>query len=81
MIDVMGATSSNLNPYLQGRVTIESVELAYSAISLDRCSPGDEYNPVMAGLYAQPVWVFKGYFEDGRRFEIQVQALPDEYLK
>jgi hypothetical protein len=25
--------------------------------------------------------VFKGRFEDGRRFEIQVQALPDVYLK
>jgi hypothetical protein len=26
------------------------------------------------------MWVFTGHFDDGRRFEIRVQALPDEYL-
>jgi hypothetical protein len=32
-------------------------------------------------LYVQPMWVFNGHFDDGRRVIIQVQALPDEYLK
>jgi hypothetical protein len=31
-------------------------------------------------LYVQPMWVFTGHFDDGRRFIIQVQALPSEYL-
>jgi hypothetical protein len=34
----------------------------------------------MPWLYVQPIWRFSGVFEDGRPFEVQVQALPDEYL-
>jgi hypothetical protein len=67
---------------LEGHATVENIELAYFAISLDRCTASDESDPTLAPwLYVQPVWVFSGTFDDGRRFEIRVQALPDEYLK
>jgi hypothetical protein len=67
---------------LQGQVTIDKIELAYSAISTENCSAAVAENPdVAAQLTVQPIWRFSGQFEDGRRIEIQVQALPDEYLK
>jgi hypothetical protein len=67
---------------LTGQVTIDNVELAYSAISTNRCSAALAENPdVAAQLIVQPIWRFSGQFEDGRRIEIQIQALPDEYLK
>ena len=67
---------------LTGQVTIDSIELAYASISLERCSPAVlEYPEILDWLIVQPVWVFKGIFDDGRRMEIQVQALPDPYLK
>ena len=74
----------NPNPgaALQGTVTIDAIELAYDAVNLDRCQPSAADDPNMAPwLYVQPMWVFNGHFEDGRRFIAQVQALPDEYLK
>ena len=67
---------------MAGQVQIESVELAYAAISLERCTPASQLYPELdEWLVVQPVWIFKGSFEDGRLMEIQVQALPDEYLK
>ncbi len=65
---------------LQGMATVESIELAYMAVSLDNCTPAANETPLEAGLYVQPMWVFKGHFEDGRRFEIRIQALPEAYL-
>jgi hypothetical protein len=66
---------------LTGRVTIEHIELAYNAVSLDHCLPAGLQDELQAPyLYVQPMWVFTGHFDDGRRFEIRVQALPDEYL-
>jgi hypothetical protein len=64
---------------VQGQVSIEQVELVYLAYALAGC-PAEvaNYNPEM--LYVQAVWRFSGYFEDGRRFEVLVQALPDAYL-
>jgi hypothetical protein len=74
--------SSNPGVVLQGNVTIDSIELAYDAINLDRCQASAAEDPNMAPwLKVQPMWVFNGHFEDGRRFIAQVQALPDEYLK
>jgi hypothetical protein len=74
--------SSNPGAVLQGTVTIDSIELAYDAINLDRCQANAADDPNMSPwLYVQPMWVFNGHFEDGRRVFIQVQALPDEYLK
>ena len=74
--------SSNPGAVLQGTVTIDTIELAYDAINLDRCLPSAADDPNVAPwLYVQPMWVFNGHFEDGRRFIAQVQALPDEYLK
>jgi hypothetical protein len=74
--------SANPGAVLQGTVTIDYVELAYDAVNLDRCQPSAASDPNMAPwLYVQPMWVFTGHFEDGRRFIAQVQALPDEYLK
>lgn len=64
---------------LQGRVSIEKIELVYLAYSIAGC-PVDSagYNPDM--LYVQPAWRYTGLFEDGRRFEVVIQALPDMYL-
>lgn len=74
--------SSNPGAVLQGTVTIDSVELAYDAVNLDRCQPSAADDPTLAPwLYVQPMWVFNGHFDDGRRFIAQVQALPDEYLR
>jgi hypothetical protein len=67
---------------LEGTVTIDQVELVYSAVSLRHCTADLADNPeVVPYLYVQPVWRFRGAFEDGRRFEVQIQALPDEYLR
>jgi hypothetical protein len=64
-----------------GLVTIEKIELAYDSIATDRCPPGASNNPLLAQfLVVQPVWVFSGHTEDGRLFEVVIQALPDEYL-
>ncbi len=74
--------SSNPGAVLQGTVTIDNVELAYDATNLDRCQASAGSDPNLAPwLYVQPMWVFTGHFEDGRRFIAQVQALPDEYLQ
>lgn len=67
---------------LTGHVTIENVELMYAAATLTRCTPEISNNPdYQYSLYAQPVWRFTGHFDDGRLFEVQIQALPDEYLR
>lgn len=60
-----------------GSVILEKIELAYRANDL-RFGP---YDPSNGPLYIQPVWRFYGHYTDGREFEIQVQALRDEYLK
>jgi hypothetical protein len=74
--------SSNPGAVLQGAVTIDKVELEYDAINLDRCQASAADDPNMIPwLYVQPMWVFNGHFDDGRRVILQVQALPDEYLK
>lgn len=67
---------------LAGTVTIDNIELVYSAISLRHCTADQAGDPEVAPYLAvQPVWRFRGTFEDGRLFEIQVQALPDEFLR
>ena len=74
--------STNPGAVLQGTVTIDKVELAYDAINLDRCPPAAATDPtIVPWLYVQPMWVFTGHFDDGRRFITQVQALPDGYLQ
>jgi hypothetical protein len=74
--------STNPGAVLQGTVTIDKIELAYDSINLDRCPPSAATDPNMTPwLYVQPMWVFTGHFDDGRRFVAQVQALPDEYLQ
>jgi hypothetical protein len=74
--------STNPGAVLQGQVTIDKVELAYDAINLDRCQASAAEDPNMSPwLVVQPMWVFNGHFDDGRRFIVQVQALPGEYLK
>jgi hypothetical protein len=64
---------------VQGQVRIDQIELVYLAYSLAGC-PADaaSYNTDM--LYVQPVWRFRGTFDDGRRFEVLVQALTDSNL-
>jgi len=66
---------------IQGNTTVDQVELVYAAAFLERCSNLATTNPADAPwLVVQPVWRFTGRLDDGRVFEIQVQALPDEYL-
>ena len=73
--------SSNPGAVLQGQITIDKVELAYDSINLDRCQASAAQDPNMSSwLVVQPMWVYTGHFDDGRRFIVQVQALPDEYL-
>ncbi len=68
--------------FLTGHVTIENVELMYAAATLTQCNPLVSNDPAYAyTLVAQPVWRFTGHFDDGRIFEVQIQALPDEYLQ
>jgi hypothetical protein len=72
----------NPGAILQGQVTIDDIQLAYDAINLDRCQASFADDPNNAAwLYDQPMWVFNSHFDDGRRFFLHVQALPDEYLK
>jgi Putative zinc-finger len=69
---------------LSGRARAEKVELVYATASMAGCRGGNptESNPELAPyLYVQPVWRFTGSFEDGRTFEIQIQALDEAYLK
>ena len=67
---------------IQGNATVDKVELVYATASLVRCANLAAMNPGEAPwLVVQPVWRFTGHLDDGRVFEIQVQALPDEYLK
>jgi hypothetical protein len=69
---------------LQGLATVEKVELVYATAFLYGCrgsvfSEADlEQSP---WRIVQPVWRFTGSFQDGRTFEIQIQALADQYLK
>jgi len=74
--------SSNPGAVLHGQITIDKVELAYDAINLDRCQATAAQDPNLSSwLVVQPTWVYTGHFDDGRRFIVQVQALPDEYLQ
>jgi hypothetical protein len=69
---------------LQGLARVEKVELVYATASLANCRGMGltESDPVLAPwLIVQPVWRFTGSFEDGRTFEIQVQALVEDYLR
>jgi hypothetical protein len=72
------------NAALQGLARVEKVELVYATASLTGCRGMGltESDPQVAPwLIVQPVWRFSGTFEDGRTFEIQVQALAEEYLR
>jgi hypothetical protein len=69
---------------LQGLGKVEKVELVYATASLAGCRGMSltESDPQLAPwLTVQPVWRFTGSFEDGRTFEIQIQALDEAYLK
>jgi hypothetical protein len=64
---------------LEGNVTIDQAELVYLAYSLAYCPEGfGTSNP--EAMYLQPVWRFRGTFENGRQFEVLVQALTDADL-
>ena len=67
---------------MAGQVTIDSIELAYTSITMENCLSSHNTDPNMLPfLTVQPVWVFTGHFDDGRIIVIQVQALPEEYLQ
>jgi len=63
---------------------VEKAELVYATASLAGCRGMSltESDPKLAPwLTVQPVWRFTGSFDDGRTFEIQIQALDEAYLK
>jgi hypothetical protein len=63
---------------------VEKVELVYTTASLMGCRGMGftENDPQVAPwTIVQPVWRFTGTFENGRPFEIQIQALAEEYLR
>jgi hypothetical protein len=81
VVDTSMMGGGDQSQYLVGEVTIESVELAYRSISLQRCTSAFvSFADAEQFLTLQPMWVFKGHFADGRQFELHVQALPDEFL-
>jgi hypothetical protein len=81
VMDGLTASAPDLST-LEGTVTINEIELVYSAISLRHCIAAQASNPDLPPyLVVQPVWRFQGVFDDGRLFEVQVQALPDEFLR
>jgi hypothetical protein len=64
---------------IKGQVNVDKVELVYYAADLSHGWP-----PPAAGDPArsvQPLWSFSGSLEDGRTFEVLVQAVENEYLK
>jgi hypothetical protein len=67
------------SPAITGSVTITSVELVYHTIQLNACSAAQASPELQMQLVIQPIWVFKGVFDDGRTVELQVDALPEEY--
>lgn len=71
---VDGSIFSPTNP---PTLSIEIVELVYF-------TPDRRYYPSSEGAseppYLQPVWIFRGHYNDGSEFEFIVQALKDEYL-
>jgi hypothetical protein len=69
---------------LQGTGKVEKVELVYTTASLMGCrGMGFTESDLQAAPWTivQPVWRFTGTFENGRPFEIQIQALAEEYLR
>ena len=64
-------------PSTPAQATVESIELVYHVADNRGLPPGDIAQPA----YAQPVWRFTGHYDDGREFEILVQALDNAYLK
>jgi hypothetical protein len=69
---------------LEGKAKVEKVELVYATASLGNCRGMglSETDPLLAPwLNVQPVWRFSGSLDDGRTFEIQIQALREEYLR
>ena len=69
---------------LTGQGTVEQVELVYATATLAGCRDmvlAENNLQSAPWLIVQPVWRFTGSFADGRTFEIQIQALAEEYLK
>jgi hypothetical protein len=70
------SSSVDLAQALSGKAVVDKVELVYAAASLQRCFGNTETDPEKAPwLYVQPAWRFTGHLEDGKTFEIQVQAV------
>jgi hypothetical protein len=71
------ASQPSLADLIQGSAKVEKVSLVY-------LTTGFEDAPLTQNdlsRYIQPLWSFSGHLEDGREFNIFVQAVQDEYLK
>jgi hypothetical protein len=76
------SSSADLAQALSGKAVVDKVELVYAAASLQQCFGNTETDPEKAPwLYVQPAWRFTGHLEDGKTFEIQVQAAEGLYKK
>ncbi len=64
---------------LEGVARVEEIKLVYYTPDLGRGFPAPSSDD--PGRFVQPLWSFSGSFEDGRRFEVLVQAVDDAYLK
>ena len=64
--------------YIQPNLTIHTVELAYY-VSNPYYQVND-LNYSQRSPYIQPVWRFRGLYDDGTEFDMLVQALKQEFL-
>jgi LysM repeat protein len=64
--------------FTQPNLTINKVELVYFASNPYYQVNGPNYE--QRTQYIQPVWHFQGRYEDGREFDILIQALEQEFL-
>jgi len=62
-----------------GMAVVEQVELVYFIPPADSIPPDSTLE--FAYRCAQPVWHFSGHTDQGRAFEVYVQAVADAYLK
>ena len=64
--------------YSPPNLTIEQVELVYY-VSNPYYQVNDP-NYSQRSPYFQPVWHFRGHYEDGGEFDVLIQALKQEFL-
>ena len=62
---------------IQGQAVVDKVELVYYTPDWR----GADVSADQPSRYVQPLWSFSGHLDDGRNFEVLLQAVQDQYLK